>query len=299
MRLRHGVTAERAVTVLTDCITASQRPRAGQAMSADIKRHNYLNWVYETQLQIRSIWSDGELEDALLGRGYWHICAIPQADDRLMNRLVDEELIYQAGYPGIRGDPGGRLGEAVTRLRTLASLGNRDGRICVPDTNVFLHYTRFDQLPWAARMGLEDVRLIIPLAVVDELDAKKYARREEFQQRARELLTLIDGYVTRSPPDGYSHLQPGVTVEVLPDESDHVRAASNDQEILERCEFLHQATGRPATLITGDSGMRINAQARGIDVFKLSADDLLPRHKLPDSDIIAGQQRDASSRRSA
>ena len=115
--------------------------------------------------------------------------------------------------------------------------------------------------------------------VVDELDAKKYARREEFQQRARELLTLTDRYVTDSAPDGYSTVREGVTVEVLPDEPGHFRAASNDQEILERCEFLHQATGNPVTLITGDSGMRINAQARGIDVFKLSDSDLLPRHR--------------------
>ncbi len=115
--------------------------------------------------------------------------------------------------------------------------------------------------------------------MVDELDGKKYARREEFQQRARELLTLIDGYVTASPPAGYSTVREGVTVEVLPDEAGHSRLPSNDQEILERCEFLHQVTGRPVTLITGDSGMRINAQARGIDVLKLSADDLLPRFR--------------------
>lgn len=55
--------------------------------------------------------------------------------------------------------------------------------------------------------------------------------------------------------------------------------SSNDQEIQERCEFLHQVTGNPAMLITGDTGMRINARARGIDVLKLRDDDLLPRHK--------------------
>lgn len=38
-----------------------------------------------------------------------------------------------------------------------------------------------------------------PTAVAVALDAKKYARREEFQQRARELLALIDRYVTASP----------------------------------------------------------------------------------------------------
>ena len=278
MRLRHGVTAERAIRVLEERISASQGP-INAASDDDLKRNLYLNWVSDTEVQLQEIFSDAELEDPILGRGYWHICAAPQSDEKLMNRLVREELRFQAGHPGINGDPGGRLGEVRTRLRALTRLGDRPGRICVPDTNALLHYTRFDQLPWAGRIQVASVRLVIPLAVVDELDAKKYARREEFQQRARELLTLTDRYVTDSPPDGYSKVREGVTVEVLPDEPGHVRAASNDQEILERCEFLHQATGNPVTLITGDSGMRISAQARGIDVFKLSDSDLLPRHR--------------------
>jgi hypothetical protein len=62
---------------------------------------------------------------------------------------------------------------------------------------------------------------------------------------------------------------------VLPDEAGHLRAVANDQEILDRCELLYQATGRSVTLITGDSGMRISAQARGIDVVKLPETDLL------------------------
>jgi hypothetical protein len=85
--------------------------------------------------------------------------------------------------------------------------------------------------------------------------------------------------VTDSPPDGYSEIREGVTVEVLPDEPGHLRMASNDQEILDRAQFLEQATGSPVTLITGDSGMRINAQPCGIEVFKLSDSDLLPRYR--------------------
>jgi predicted ribonuclease YlaK len=92
-------------------------------------------------------------------------------------------------------------------------------------------------------MGHEIVRLVIPLVVVDELDAKKYARREEFQQRARELVTLIDRYVTDSPPDGYSEIREGVTVEVLPDEPGHLRMASNDQEILARAQSWSRPLG--------------------------------------------------------
>jgi hypothetical protein len=60
-------------------------------------------------------------------------------------------------------------------------------------------------------------------------------------------------------------------------EAGHLRGASNDQEIPDRCELLRQVTGNPATLIAGDSGMRTSAQSRGTDVFKLPDSDLPPR----------------------
>jgi rRNA-processing protein FCF1 len=280
MRLRRGVTVEQAIKALDERISDAQQASAQNASGSEVKRQAYLNWVSTTQQQLRTIFADTELEDSLLGRGYWHICGLSShTDERLLNRLIGEELVFQVGHPGMHGDPHGLVGEVAAWLRALMRLASRPGRICVPDTNALLHYTWFDQLPWAERMQVPQVRLVIPLAVVDELDAKKYARRAEFQQRARELLTRIDRFVSSSPPDGYSPVREGVTVEILPDEPGHLRVQGNDQEILERCEFLQQVTGRPVTLITGDSGMRINAQNRGIEVFKLSADDLLPRYR--------------------
>jgi rRNA-processing protein FCF1 len=254
MRLRYGTTVEQAITALTTAVSDSVRVAATIA-DIESKRQAYLNWVDATLQRLRVVFLDAELEDSLLGRGYWHICALPlypgkgpsarTASDLLLSRLIDEELAFQVGHPGVPGDSGGRIGDAVSRLRALTQFADRSGRICVVDTNALLHYTRFDRLPWAERLQALPIRLVIPIVVVDELDAKKYARREEFQQRARELLTLIDRYVTASPPDGYFALADNVTVEVLPDEPDHLRLPTNDQEILERCEFLHQVTGHP------------------------------------------------------
>jgi rRNA-processing protein FCF1 len=292
MRLRHDVTVEQAIKALGERISDSQQASAHTASGPADARQAYLNWVNTTQQHLRTIFSDTELEDSLVGRGYWHICGMTIPSSRreaLLQRLIREELVFQVGYPGIHGDPGGRLGEVATRLRALTRLAARPGRICIPDTNALLHYTRFDQLLWAERMQVGLVRLVIPLVVVEELDGKKYARRGEFQQRAREMLTLIDRYATTSPPDGYSEVRKNVTVEMLPDEPGHLRMSSSDQEILERCEFLHQVTGNQATLITGDTGMRINARVRGIDVFKLSDDDLLPRYKQQETDSVVSR----------
>jgi PIN domain-containing protein len=155
-----------------------------------------------------------------------------------------------------------------------AILANRPGRICVLDTSAVLHYTRLDELAWAQRVRDVPLRLIMPVAVVRELDRMNHASRQEFQHRAREILTLLETYVSTTPPDGYTTVRDGVTIEILPDEPGHVRAPSTDLEILDRCAMLCSLTGKPVTIITGDTAMRINALARGIDIIKLPDEDL-------------------------
>jgi rRNA-processing protein FCF1 len=294
MRLRHGVTVEQAVQELGEIIQDSQPQNAGAPPDLRVKLNSYLNWVYGAQARLRLSFADSELEDSLLARAYWHVsmASIPPSPE--LGRLIDEELVFQAGHPGVPDDRGGRFGEAADRLRSLRRLADRAGRICVPDTNALLHYTRLDQLPWPERLGQPVVRLVVPLAVIDELDNKKYARREEFQQRARELLALIDRYETAAP-DAYAQVRQGVTFEILPDEPGHSRAVSTDEEILERCEFLAQVTGTPVTLVTGDSGVRINARARGIEVVKLGDEDLLPRFRAPQQDSAAQPEAQVSA----
>lgn len=294
MRLRHNVTVLEAVRALQACVERSQQASPHGINDPQMCRHLYLNWVNTSQQQLRAVFSDSELQDSLLSRGYWRICSLsPEPLSHLLQRLISEELAFQVGHPGDR-PPTGRFGEAIETLRTLIYQSDRPGTVCVLDTNSLLHYTRFDQIPWTTRMNESHVRLVIPLTVVDELDAKKYARRGEFQKRARELLTRIDGYVTASPPDGYSRIQKNTTIEILAHELGHSASQDNDKDILNQCEFLSQLTGHPVTLVTGDSGMRIRAQTAGLGVFKLTDDDLLPRHKK-DTDEITSTDSSATS----
>jgi hypothetical protein len=242
--------------------------------------HNYLTWVNDSQQKLRNVFADTELADGLLSRAYWPICSF-DGSVATLSRLIGEELIFQAGQPGVQGDDAthSRLGDAVSRLRRLSHLAdNRPGKICVTDTNSLMHYQLFNQFDWCGRLGVEQVRLVIPVAVVAEIDNKKYARRTEFWDRARDLLALIDSYADGSP-DGYAQVRGGVTVEILADEEGHERFPDPDQEILDRCELLHQVTDETVTLVTGDSAARINARTSSIEVFKLTRDDMLPRYR--------------------
>jgi rRNA-processing protein FCF1 len=281
MKLRHGVTIESAISAINDIIQESQQPYNLTSNDTVGKLISYFNWVDTAQKRLRTVFADAELENSLLARAYWHIGALLSYQS--LSRMINEEIEFQAGYPNNPADSHGRLGDAISRLRSLARLADRLGRICVLDTNVLLHYRLFDQINWPERLSVPAVRLIIPLVVVDELDEKKYARRAEFWDRARQVLGLIDRFADQAP-DGYATVRDNVTVEVLPDEEGHLRALSNDQEILERCELMVQVTGQQVTLVTGDSGARINARSRGIEVLKLTDDDLLPRYKVDEGE---------------
>ena len=291
MRIRRGNTVANAIKVLGDVIDRAQEPRnalgglSSTGMTTLVNRPDYaqardqyLNWVNLAQAMLGSVFADTDLSSGLMSRAYWHICNF-DGDVRVLSRLIFEELVYQTGHPGVTDDPThSQFREATKRLRNLASLADRAGTICVPDTNVLMHYTRFDQFDWRARLKVPQVRLIIPVAVVSEIDNKKYARRAEFWDRARDLLGLIDSYA-ESSPDGFAVVREGVTVEIFADEEGHVRLPDTDQEILDRCELLRQIADRPVTLVTGDSGARINARVSGVEVLKLARDDLLPRYR--------------------
>jgi predicted ribonuclease YlaK len=43
-----------------------------------------------------------------------------------------------------------------------------------------------------------------------------------------------------------------------------MRMANPDEELRSRCMLLQRATGRPVTLVTGDLGMQLRADARGL-----------------------------------
>ena len=73
---------------------------------------------------------------------------------------------------------------------------------CFVDTNIFLQFRFFDEIDWPAVFDVKSVCLVVPSAVVDELDKHKSdptsARRKN---RARKVLTKIKQYLEAGKPD--------------------------------------------------------------------------------------------------
>src|SRR5207244_2479748 len=132
-----------------------------------------------------------------------------------------------------------------------------DGTIAVVDTHVLLHYRLFDEIDWRSVIDEDDLLLIVPLRVVDELDTKKSARRLDLRDRARTVIRHLEACLERG-----GAVRPGVRLEVvaLPDldpETYRKPQLPSDVEILDVCEGVAiYASPRSTHLVTGDLGMR-------------------------------------------
>lgn len=151
-----------------------------------------------------------------------------------------------------------------------ARLSLAPGHIAVLDTHVLLHYQPPEQIPWPKVVGHPHVRLVVPLRVVEELDEKKYARRDDIADRARRLLPRLEAVL--GPAGAPGELRESVTIEVPVDSGPRRRPANADEEILDTCRELRQLTGREVSLVTGDTSMRLRGEARGLRVVKMPAE---------------------------
>jgi hypothetical protein len=158
-------------------------------------------------------------------------------------------------------------------LRKSAAMVQRFGQpasaIAVLDTHVVMHAKPLHEIDWHRRLGVDFVRLVLPLRVVDEVDEKKYARREDLQNLARKRLRLLGRYIDQR------EIVPGVRIEIVSwrdlDPSGLPRPPlPPDVDILDTCEALRvYAAVNAVSIVTADVGMTLRANERGIPVTLL------------------------------
>ena len=161
-------------------------------------------------------------------------------------------------------------------------------------------------LDFAGMLGLREtpVRLVLPIVVVDELDALKTHRaRKHVPYRASYTLAFLDKILDQSGygvvrEEDFSALDTGgvprgrVTAEISFDPPGHVRLPINDDEIVDRALAIQAAMGRNITLVTFDTKMRLRARTAGLKVHKLTQ-DLGPEVEPPTSNNgLRGAQSD-------
>jgi hypothetical protein len=150
-------------------------------------------------------------------------------------------------------------------------------KVVAADTNVYLHHEQyFDQINWKALAGGDQVRLLVPMAVVRELDKCKQGpqnktvsdtNKESIRTRARIASRLLRELMV--DPKAVATLPTGVEVELLLDPLDHRRLDDTDSEIIDRVLTAKQLIGRSISMVTGDGGMQFTAATSGLGVIPL------------------------------
>jgi PIN domain len=135
----------------------------------------------------------------------------------------------------------------------------------------------------------EDIHLLFPIVVVDELDRLKESSGSA-RWRAGHTLGRLDEAITARtygtphrgrPGEGRSMIGE-VTVEIVLDQPGHTRLPIADDEIIERAVTIQAIAAREVRLLTCDTGQATRGRTAGLKVAQLPSNagvgDEPPRH---------------------
>ncbi len=259
LRFHEGTNLEAAIGRLSECVLRGEDLVVSfPATDPDASRlMNYVAWVNSTEKQLRNVFSDVEVVHQLRTTAYWAIRESHHQAYRVLD-LISTEVTEQMSW----------LYALIDRLRAIQHrLDAAPGRATVVDTNVLLHYQPPWYVEWPTVAGEQEVRLVLPLRVVEELDEKKYTSRGDLADRARGLLSQLWQRLGESA-GGPVPLRENTTIEVPVEDGRRERSLDADEEILDSCEQLRNV-GRAPILVTGDTGMSLRAKARRLDVMRM------------------------------
>jgi hypothetical protein len=140
--------------------------------------------------------------------------------------------------------------------------------IAIPDTGMFLHGSKeLDRIPWSTYMGggTNEVRLVVPTKVVEELDDLKDSAPAKTKHRARialkQLARLLD------PPNTPQPLGDGVSIESFVTLDSQRDIPSGDSDILVASDEIETYSQHHVRIITRDLSMSLRAVTAGFEAF--------------------------------
>jgi rRNA-processing protein FCF1 len=256
---------EQALEILNVLLIELRNLRSRSAASANNwetflrRQHDYMTWINNAESQLGNFTDELRIDSLLHTRGHW---AIRDADPQTpwSAHLIESEIrLQKATLERVAEDLKRRIERATGAV----------GHIAVVDTHLLLHFLPPEQVDWREVVGVELVRLFLPITVVDELDELKYTGKDRVRGKARAALTNLERVV--GPGGSPGSVREGVTIEVELAFSDDPRDPDADRSIITVCVELEQLAGKPnsVTLVTGDAGMRLRAAQRDVTVVAI------------------------------
>lgn len=240
------------------------------AMTPQDAFNGYLEWASTQVRALRGVISAAELDRLITTRLYWSMFARSPVDfGPALRSTVDGELhARQAAL-----DVALRVFDA-----DVATWGGGRALAVVPDTSVFIeHGAGFPDLGWHEMLQERSnvpIRLVVTMAAVRELDAKKLSRDQaaagqQVRSQVRAALRRIEELFPRN--DQQSRFDTGlsrVTTTLLTDDLGHDPLSDADGEMIRRGLDVRPYAGR-GMLVTYDLAQTFRARAAGLDAHRL------------------------------
>ncbi|WP_327385800.1 PIN domain-containing protein [Streptomyces sp. NBC_01207] len=225
----------------------------------------YLEWANEAVRMLTSQITSRDIDNLIRTRmhqslldGVGHLAGSEQG--RLVNGLVSLELRQRVNA----------FSEAVEAFQAQMRRWPEFVVVAVLDTSFFIeHEVKLEEADFSKLLGVEGrlpVAVVVPMAVVDELDKLKESRNQHTRWRAGYSLAVLDRLLTEKVSLGPSK------VEVLTDTPGHVRLPEADDEIVDRALAVYAMAAGEVQLVTYDTGMAMRAKMLNLPVLKLRND---------------------------
>lgn len=234
---------------------------------ADERLNNYHRWSSQAADQLRYVFDLEQVESLVMTRRH----------DFLIDRATAyNELLINTSVSAEQADRGRVFKELIDSFEKLqAAVETMPGLLLVPDTNVYLHHERyFDDIGWTGLAQTSaELRVMVPMAVVRELDKNKRAQGNKRVSETNDELVRTRARVSSrrlrnlfESPFGTPSLSDNVTVELILDPPGHRRIEDPDSEIIDRALAARTVSGRQVSIVTGDGNMQFAARVAGLDV---------------------------------
>ena len=155
-----------------------------------------------------------------------------------------------------------------------------------PDTNVFLHFRRLDEIDWRALVDGDEVDLVVVHPVLRELDKHKATNAvRRLKERAAGAVKWLGSMAGSKGP---TKIREGVTLSfrrsnpVIDFRSHRLREGIVDDEIVASVlEFKAEHEGSPVHIVTADIGMQVLAPGHELETVAPPEESRLPEEPDP------------------
>ena len=263
LRLREGASGEAAIQELRN-----QAREAGNVVGRSAGRpdeqilDDYLVWTEQAERLLGNVFDFG-IVDSLIYTSRYRLIRTASPEWRRLPALISSEIDNRQRLLNAHADA---LQEEQQRWR------GRAATLVIPDTNMFLQEDApLENIDWpAAVKSRVDVRLVVPLLVVRELDRLKRRGNQVTVKEARRAIKWLEANLPMTPHGTSAPLSnsPRTTVEVYV-QHEPARAEEVDGLIIEFARQLSSVSRMRTRLVTRDLGMRLQAEALGVDVVTL------------------------------